>query len=183
MAPSEGRGAGPVRGLALLAGAAAVLASCAAPEPKICPRVALLGEAATLTKFAPGAPQTQENVLYQVRMTDIDSDCTYRGDVNQEMENNLRVAVTATRGPALTSDTIEVPYFVAVLDRGGTVLNKRVMSTTIDFAGSERVEGVEETWQYFNLRGGGGGPSFEIWSGFQLTDAELEFNRRQQAGN
>jgi len=184
MARSEARRLGVAeRGLALVGALALVLAACAAPRPNVCPPVAILGDAGTLTKFVPGAPQTPENVMYTVTMTEIDSDCAYRGDTREEMENNLRMAVRAQKGPALASDSIEVPYFVAVLDRAGTVLNKRVLTASIDFDGAQAVSGLEETWQYFNLRGGGGGPSFEIWSGFQLSDAELQYNREQQAGN
>lgn len=171
------------RAILLLAGLAAVLYACAPPDPRVCPRVAVLGDAAQLTKFVPGAPQTQDNVMYTARMTDVSSDCVYRGETREKMENNLRVAVEAQRGPALRSNTVEEEYFVAVLDRAGNVLSKRVMTMTIDFGSSQRISTVEETWQLFDLTGGGGGPSFEIWSGFQLTDAEVDFNRRQQANN
>lgn len=184
MARSEPRSTGAAaRALVLVGAVALVLAACAPPKPQVCPRVAILGDAASLTKFVPGAAQTEDNIMYKVTMQEIDSDCSYRGDTREEMENNVRVAVSAQKGPALASDQIEVPYFIAVLDRTGTVLNKRVMTASIDFDGAQAVSGVEESWQQFNLRGGGGGPSFEIWSGFQLSDAELEFNRRQQAGN
>lgn len=169
--------------LLAIAGLAAAISACAPPDPRICPRVAVLGDAARLVKFVPGAPQTEDNVMYTVRMTDVSSDCTYRGSTSEQMENNLRVAVEAERGPALRSNTVETEYFVAVLDRAGNVLNKRIMSMTLDFGGSQRISTVEETWQLFDLKGGGGGPSYEIWSGLQLTDSEVDFNRRQETGN
>ena len=155
---------------------ALALSNCATTPAAICPRVAVLDQASSLTRFAPGGGAPQD-VLFKADITRVDTDCKYSGPGNTELEANLRLYITAERGPALQGNSVNAEYFVVVTDRGGVVLAKRTFPLRIDFGNLQAVNLVEGTWQYFRLnRGGGAG--YEIWSGWQLNEAELQYNRQ-----
>jgi hypothetical protein len=161
---------------ALAAAVVLTLAGCSTKPAAICPRVAVLDQASTITKFAPGSAATGNDILYRADITRVDTDCKYSGSGNADLEANLRLYITAERGPALRGNVANADYFVVVTDRGGVVLAKRTFPLKIDFGNQQAVNLTEGTWQYFRLnRGGGAG--YEIWSGWQLTDAELQYNR------
>lgn len=144
----------------------------------ICPRVAILSDAGKLTKFRPGAPQTAANVMFTAEMTAIRITCKYNDQVLIEMESDVNVTMILRKGPAMRGEVAEVPYFITVADLRGTVLSKRVFPLKVDFKGNPAVEHVERSWQFYRLRRGYSGNQYETWAGYQLTDAELEFNRR-----
>ncbi len=171
---------GAIRGLTAALGLALLVAACSATSPAVCPRIAVLEQASSLTKFAPGGAGPND-VTVQAEMAGVEIDCLYRGDNSAELESNLAMEITARRGPALRGQTIEVQYFVVITDRAGTVLTKRVFPLLLDFGSRSTVRLKEHTWQQYQLRGGGSGSSFEIWTGFQLSDEELKFNREQRA--
>ncbi|MGE5145431.1 MAG: hypothetical protein ACM3N5_01710 [Candidatus Eiseniibacteriota bacterium] len=161
---------------ALIAALVLVLAGCSTTPSAICPRVGVLDQASTVTRFAPGGGTTNNDVLFRADITKVDTDCKYSGSGNADLEANLRLYITAERGPALKGSVVNAEYFVVITDRGGIVLAKRTFPLKIDFGNLEAVNLTEGTWQYFRLnRGGGAG--YEIWSGWQLSDAELQYNR------
>jgi len=172
-----------------LAMAAAALAAVAAlgacggiPKDRgICPRVAILADAGKVTAFRPGAPETPANVMYTGEMTNIRIACKYNDQQLLELEADVYVTMILRKGPAMQGDTAELPYFVTVSDRRGTVLSKREFPLRINFGGNAAVEHVERSWQYYRLKRGYGGIEYETWAGFQLNDRQLEYNRRMAA--
>lgn len=170
---------GASRGLTAVSGLALLISACTATTSAICPRIAVLDQASSLTKFAPGGGGPND-VTVRAEMTGVEIDCLYRGDNSAELESNLAMEITARRGPAMRGQTIEVQYFVAITDRSGNVLSKRVFPLRLDFGSGTALRLKEHTWQQYQLRSGGSGSSFEIWTGFQLSDDELKFNREQR---
>ena len=173
--PRTRRAAFAAAGAALLA-----LAACAERETGICPRVAVLGEAARLTKFRPGAPETPENVLFTGEMGKVEITCKYADAALSRFEADVTVTMTLTRGPAMSGNTAEFPYFVSVVDRRGIVIAKREFPVRVNFGSAQAVQHTESSWQFYpRLRTGGAAVLLETWVGFQLTDAELAYNRRR----
>jgi hypothetical protein len=167
------------RGFALTVLAAGLSACEGVPKDRgICPRVAILADAGQIVKFADGAPETPQNVVFRGRMTDVRITCKYRDQQLTEMEADVVVTMVLERGPALRGDVVQAPYFVAVTDRRGTVLQKREFPMRISFAGNPAVEHTETSWQFFRFRRGFSGLEYETWTGFQLADREIEYNRR-----
>jgi hypothetical protein len=153
------------------------LAGCTSTPSPICPRVGVLDQASSLTRFRPGSAGAPEDVMLKADITRVDTDCKYSGSANSELEANLRLYITAERGPSLQGSSANVEYFVVITDRGGIVLAKRTFPMRIDFGNLQAVNLVEGTWQHFRLnRGGGAG--YEIWSGWQLSESELQYNRQ-----
>jgi hypothetical protein len=138
-------------------------------ERGICPRVAILADAGKVTKFRPGAPETPENVEFVAEMRGIKITCKYNDQLNTELEGDVYVTMVVEKGPAMSGDVAEVPYFVTVTDRRGTVLNKREFPL---------VEHTERSWQYYRLRRGYSGLEYETWTGYQLDERQLDYNRR-----
>lgn len=166
--------------LALLA-VAVFVAACGTTQTAVCPRVAVLNHASSVTKFAGGGKEEPANALYRLEMTDISMICKYGGGGLEELEANVKVAVTVLRGPKYTGGVGRVVYFVVVTDRSGAVLAKRTFPIRFDLRGRAEISFTEGSWMFVNLsaRGGGGGAGYEIWTGFQLSDAELAYNRRR----
>lgn len=164
---------------ATLAGLA-VLAGCSGipKERGICPRTAILADAGKITKFRPGAPETPENVMFTGEMRDIRINCKYNDQQLLELEADVVVTMVLTKGPAMSGEVAEVPYFVTVTDRRGTVLSKREFPLRINFGGNRAVEHTERSWQYYRLRRGYSGIQYETWLGYQLDDRQLQYNRR-----
>ena len=163
-------------GLGLLAGCGGI-----PKERGICPRVAILADAGKITKFRAGAPETPENVEFVGQMREIKITCKYNDQLNTELEGDVYVTMVLERGPAMRGNVAEVPYFITVTDRRGTVLNKREFPLRIDFGGNRAVEHTERSWQYYRLRRGYTGIEYETWAGFQLDERQLEYNRRTAA--
>jgi len=160
-------------GLAILAGCGGI-----PKERGICPRVAILGDVGKITKFRPGAPETAENVMFTGEMREIKITCKYNDQQLIELEADVFVTMILRKGPAMGGDVAELPYFVTVTDRRGTVLSKREFPLRVSFSGSAAVEHTEKSWQFYRLRRGYSGIEYETWVGFQLDDRQLEFNRR-----
>ena len=165
--------------IAALAGLG-VLAGCGGvpKERGICPRVAILADAGKITKFRPGAPETPENVMFRGQMREIRITCKYNDSQLLELEADVIVTMVLEKGPAMSGETAELPYFVTVTDRRGTVLSKREFALRVGFSGNRAVEHTEKSWQFYRLRRGYSGIEYETWAGFQLDERQLEFNRR-----
>lgn len=164
--------------IGVVAAALLVLAGCAKESPTVCPVLGVLGKASSVTKFGPGGGQAPENVSWQAEIANADLDCVYTTDLLDEMEVNMRVNMIGRHGPAGGPDTARVEYFVVITDRTGTIVTKKIFPATINFGGQQQVAITEEIWQLYRLETGGGGSLYEVWVGFQLSDDEVEYNRR-----
>jgi hypothetical protein len=167
---------------AALAGVAAVSACGGIPKERgICPRVAILSDAGKVTQFRKGAPETPANVVFTGEMMNIRITCKYNDQQLLELEADVYVTMILRKGPAMQGDVAELPYFITVSDRRGTVLSKREFPLRVNFGGNPAVEHVERSWQFYRLKRGYAGIEYETWAGFQLDDRQLEFNRRAAA--
>src|SRR5690606_26562972 len=88
---------------ATMAGAILVLAGCSGTPAPICPRVAVLDQASTLTRYRPGG-SGPDVLMFRADIERIDTDCKYSGTGGSELESNVRLHVSATRGPAMQGD-------------------------------------------------------------------------------
>lgn len=145
--------------------------------PPTCPHLALLKDAADMTRFdARGHDVT--DVVLDGRLTAVPATCTWgaRGMVNA----SLNVTMSVGRGPAATGRDADVPYFVAV-SRNGQVVDKQIYTLHAVFP--PNLERVTLTSDPVNMvfpdTNAAPASSYQIFVGFQLTPAELDYNRRQ----
>lgn len=163
-----------------------VLVACQrGPEkpPPACPVIAIVQDTAELTYFAPGPGRDLTDVTLEAKVvefggfcdTDIDED-TGSGEVDVDLE----VLFQATRGPASTTRTAAVSYFIAIADGEENVLARKTFQTDLEFEGNRnRIAYVEKLSQKIPLAAGKFGDEFEIFIGFQLNDEQLKYNRNK----
>jgi hypothetical protein len=166
--------------LALLA--AGLLAGCSDSEGKFapaCPQISLLAEGADLTRFAGQGRDILDRVL-EGRLSGIEGTC--QPGRNNEMVTTLRLRAELRRGPAAQGRSVQVPYFVAVMD-GERIVDRRSFALEATFPSN--VDRLRVTGEELELRfpgtADGSAPRLRVLVSFQLTQDELAFNRRTAA--
>jgi hypothetical protein len=172
----------PVR-VAAAAGLVAALAACASlnpfkkPETRPCPTVAVLRDAGQLVQYRPGPGRDILDVRYSVDIADITGSCKYSRDA---LEVTVSVDLIFTKGPAAEGAEMSAPYFVAVTRGGDDILAKKIFDSTIEFPANRRRAGVrEEVDQFIRLQPDETGAAYEIIVGLQVSEEQLERNRKR----
>lgn len=143
-----------------------------------CPHVGVLADAADLTRFRPGHGEDLTDMVLDARVMGVSGNC----DLARRATNvDLSITIQATRGPAAGSRTLDVPYFVAVSDREGRILDKQVFQARFEFPPNRntmRLTG-EEVRMVLPTTEGLRGRDFAVSVGLQVDATELAFNRRR----
>src|SRR5579871_3786751 len=102
--------------LAALLSVAAVLDGCsnkvADPGAPPCPRVALLADAAHMAVFRNGPGRDLTDIVYEADLGRITGQCVYTRDKSR-VTVEMKLPITAKRGPADRDHEAALPYFVA----------------------------------------------------------------------
>ena len=171
------------RGAALAVCAGLMLSGCGLFDREVkppCPRVGILGDAATMTQFRSGAGRDLTDVEFEAEIIGFTGGCEF-GDRNTKVVVTVNVEIVALRGPAAKGDSITVPFFVAITDRDERILARETFASKIDFPSGRRRAGVaEEMEQKIPLAAGRRSSDVEILIGFQLGQAQLEYNRQKR---
>ena len=105
----------------------------------MCPRVAVLSEAGSLTRFAPGAGRDILDIDFQATMTrrDLVTECDYPDKGGQAAQVVVQVAPVLTfgRGAANTDRKAKATYFVSVV-RNEEILTKQEFVAESHFVGN-----------------------------------------------
>ncbi len=143
-----------------------------------CPRIGVLADAADLTRFRDGGGEDLTEMVMDARVSGVRGQCDLaRRAVNVE----LAITLDATRGPAAQGRVLDVPYFVAVMDAEGAILDKQVYQARFEFPPNRSTarltnEGVKLTLPTAeNLRGS----AYSVSVGLQVDERELAYNRRR----
>ena len=167
-------------GLALLAACGGAERDPMAQVTAPCPRVALLGEAADLTRYQPGTNNLSGLVL-DAKLTGFNARCDYapRG---AGLDVTLRLAISAERGPAAQGREAALPYLVAVVTSDESrVLAREAYSAQVSFPNN--VSRVQTRGEEISIRLPGPDPQEAakrtVLLGFVLTPEELALNRRR----
>jgi hypothetical protein len=146
----------------------------------ICPSSAVLSDAVSVTKLKGGAanPSNPADVVLTAEMSQAQLECKY--DAKKQMLSvTARFSVRASRGAAAQAGAEPaLDYFVAVVDADGNVLQKRILQTQPRLGANMTAEFTQNIANLPLALGMDRRPSdFEILTGFQLTAAELAYNR------
>lgn len=167
---------------AVLVFASPLLGCGSTPEPPVCPPASVIGEAASLTRFAAGRGTDLLDVDFRAEIADLRSACIYAKEENGASKLVVAVAPTiiAARGPANEDRKADFQYFVSVIGPDRSILNKQLFPINVVFPGTNtRMEtvqddppvsidlpaGADQDWRY------------EILLGLQLSEDELRYNR------
>lgn len=174
---------GPLLVLAVSALSACGVFKEQAPPPP-CPEVAVLSDAATVTRFVEGTGRDLTDVLYEAQIVDAGGACQY--DVDDDtgegtLDVEMAVAMEVARGPANREGRAEIGYFVAITDADRAILNRQHFEGLVTFPGNtSRLEWRDEpVYLTISLKSGQTGADFRIYVGYVLSEEELQFNRSQ----
>lgn len=174
--------------LLLLAGCETVsdVVAGAPPQPP-CPPSSVLDDAATVTKFREGPGRDFIDVVAEGKISGYGGGCHYDFDMKTgEALLTVEVAVEfeAQRGSADKDRKAKFDYFVSIADKEQNILNKGVFNVDIDFPDNRTRRNVTDdnppVVLEIKLKPEQVGKDFHIFIGFQLSESELEFNRRQR---
>ncbi|MHB0706493.1 hypothetical protein ACX4MT_06105 [Roseomonas mucosa] len=152
------------------------LANAMAP----CPAVSLLGEAADLTRYR-GLGRDIPSMVLDARLTGYQAKCDYAPG-HKGLDVTLRLAMAAERGPAATTRTASLPYFVAVTTADeGRILAKANYTAAVEFPAN--VNRVQTSGEEISIRIPAATPGEaaqrQVLLGFQLSPEELALNRQR----
>lgn len=179
----------PVRTVpALLLAAVASLAGCGSTDSKNplanatapCPAVSLLGDAADLTRFS-GPGRDIPSMVLDARLTGYQAKCDYAPG-HKGLDVTLRLGLSAERGPAATTRTAALPYFVAVTTADESrILAKANYTASVEFPAN--VNRVQTSGEEISIRIPAATPGEaaqrQVVLGFQLSPEELALNRQR----
>jgi len=172
---------------ALAAALTALLAGCGPARNQFapaCPRPSLLGDAADLDIYRPGAsaegPHDVTDLVLNARIVGVGGNCR-EGDTKDKLAATVNVAVQLNRGPAMQGRETDVPVFIAVTE-GETILDKRVYQMHVTFPSNvDRLTlGTGDIDMILPIGPKKSGAAYSIIAGFQLTPDQLAQNRRSR---
>ncbi len=164
---------------------ALLLAGCGAGTgtqlPIACPNPGLLGEGSDLTRYRPGAPPDLTGLDYDAKLVSINGSCKAgRGERSIEMQ--MTAGFSVERGPASDGRAVDLPWFVAVLDRQtDTILSRQNFTDRVAFGRNETRTTVDSAPVSITLPVGANrrAGDYRILVSFQLTEQDLALNRRR----
>jgi hypothetical protein len=154
-----------------------LVSACAPPRDQFapaCPRLAFLTLTSDLALFRPGSDTHDLTALMlSGRMQDIKGEC-HPGKNQHTVEATLTVTAEVTRGPAMPTNTAEVPIFVAVT-AGERILDKHVYPLIAVFPSNvDRITvTTPQVLMELPVTPTKSAAAYAILAGFQLTPEEL----------
>lgn len=183
------------------AGLLAVLSACQSSNPLLitrtsCPAVAVVKYANSYTQFAPGANYRANGLELSAQLSDVQVAC--RESKTGDAVSTVSFEVSAGRASATGGSQVTVPYFIAVIEDGTTILSKQVYSAPLQFADGSLHSQVRqsvsattpfvplppepdrkkkrEQFQEFAEDSRPKAAKYEILVGFQLTEEQAAYN-------
>ncbi len=141
-----------------------LLVACAStpePTPVRCPKVAVVYGLDTVTPVEANG----ETLPLEARLEGLRGSCGY-DDTGLELDYSVDV-VLVPAGP-IDPTTVTLPYFVAVTDLGGRVIDKRVFTVRIPVEGTRPAGSRERIGQMLEGVGPREGPGYRVLIGFEL---------------
>lgn len=171
------------RPFAAALGLALALGACTTDEPPPCPPIYILSDAKDVTKFRPGPGQDLTDIVAKAEIVGYHGSCSYKArGKDWDVDLELQVAVEAWRGPANTTRSADLTYFVAIPYFYPKDQAKAIFPLHVAFpAGSDQVRTVDEPLHLTIPVGSKDLISrYDIYLGFQTTPEELEHNRKHE---
>jgi hypothetical protein len=157
-----------------------VLVACGRAEParqaSVCPQPGILAGLESTTVFRGGSTSGPESdLLYYAALENIGGGCVYDGS---GLTVDLSVDVIVEPGPAFEPGPVSVPWFVAVADAGGAIIDKTELSSLIEVPPGAARGGSREAIQqrFAGLRPETGG-GYRIYLGLEI-DRDEALRRR-----
>lgn len=148
------------------------------PKP-ICPQVAIIHELENIRDYGTEKPDPSQ-LVGEARLQSLNGDCEYE---DNGIDITFTIAGIAARGPRLGGDQVGFPFFVAVVDPDGKILNKDQMTADFKFSDGARIATANEPLHVFiplPKDKDETGPNYRVLAGFQLTEQQLAEVRKRE---
>ena len=149
-----------------------------ADSASTCPDAAILATTSTLPAFDPAKGSDPSGILYTAKMTDVKTRCDF-SKRDFTADSNLKIFITATRPPGGLEANYRVPYYIAVTNNGD-IVDKQVFWAEFEFPEGATSVNFRHDVDSFEVAVGKQKRAYEfhLLIGFQLTKAQLEFNKK-----
>jgi hypothetical protein len=139
-----------------------------------CPRVAVGDDVDYVARFD-GKGSLRQNLLYAVKM-DVPNGVCFLNEDSIDVE--MRVPIRIERGPAMEDREINFEYWVAIARTDKTILARQSYQAGMELKLDEIGHITDEFDQTIPIKPGENGNNFVIIVGLELTEEELDYNRR-----
>jgi hypothetical protein len=139
----------------------------------ICPQVAIVRDLDAITDYGSEKP-APDKLIAGAKMLSVDGSCQYR---DEGIDIKFDLNFVAMHGARLEGHHVDFPYFIAVVDPAGAVLNKDQMTIKFDFSSdSKTAQNAESLHVFIPLAKDKrqSGPGYQVLMGFQLTKEQFE---------
>lgn len=149
--------------------------------PSGCPIVDVLPDTRSITYFEGNTPSPNA-ITARAAIKEIRGGCEYQDnavvvDIDMVMDGMI-TDKARYEGRKDLEAFMTFPYFIAVMDPQGNMIDKKIMATAMRFKpNSNDLVHAEKITQTIPLSDIGLGSQYVIATGFQLTRAQLEYNR------
>jgi len=143
-----------------------------------CPDIIILANTSVLPAFDAKKGDDPSGLVYRVTMTDVSTRCDY-SKRHHTADTRAVISYKATRPPGGDAAQYRVPYFVAVTNEG-KIQQKEIHWIDLEFdrgatttTGSAAVNSM-----IINVAKGKKGYDYHLIAGFQLTRAQMAYNKK-----
>lgn len=153
-------------------------------DTRRCPEIELVRDLKELHQFSGHNNYDHNDKIATVTLVEIDGQCQYRGN---EMALRIDMTFDAVLGPKSRifdqdQPTISYPYFIAITDSTGEIVDKELHGVSLRFSSDENSKThIEDFKKIVNLNNLSGTPPYIIMVGFQLSPEELHYNQVYRA--
>jgi hypothetical protein len=144
-----------------------------------CPPPLTVQDAQRLTRFTEGAGRDPRNIAYEAAITASGTTCEL---ARSQMYVNLIMRITAQAGPSVSAGVTQVPYFVRVVNAGGSVVQSQEFTADFKLSGANPRGASQEELSlqlpYTQISDLGG---YRIAIGLKPTREELDYTRRSRS--
>lgn len=150
--------------------------------PDGCPIVEVLPDTRSITYFEEGATSALGKMTARASIQDIRGGCEYgENSVVVDIDMIMRGHITKEaryEGREDLEAFMTFPYFIAVMDANGNMIDKKIMATAMRFQPNmPDLDHAEKITQTIPLEDIGLGSRYTIATGFQLNRQQLDYNR------
>lgn len=149
--------------------------------PTACPTPGLLGEGSDLSRYRDGAIQDLTTLEFDAKLTGLSGNCA-AGKDDRTIEIQLLAGFSVERGTASDGRSVDLPWFVAVIDRrNDRILSRQTFVERVGFARNETRTAITSAPVTLSLPVGENRRAldYRILVSFLLSEEDLALNRRR----
>lgn len=150
-----------------------------------CPQIELVNDLKELHQFSGENNYDQSERIATVTFDTVKGECQRKGN---KIAIQIEMRFDASLGPKSRvfdkdQPTISYPYFIAVTDSSGEVVDKELHGVSLRFSSDENSKAHLESFKkIIDLKNISGSPPYLVMVGFQLSPEELRYNQIYRAG-